>query len=247
MATPPPPTSQPSLIVLESGLRLQQLVALRLLLETEVELWRAATATTTTTTTTTTSDANADVDGVTRSLYSAIAHAHSLLRRSVTAIDAAAAAALASLDNAGREENNNNSNRTAAVEAAATTLARANSAADDAVALVREVVAHVRTASERLGRPSTAAPAAAGATESQIGSMPSHIVGGGGGGGDEAGHDDCSVCLSAVVQGQRAKSLDPCGHTFHAACIDAWMRVKARCPLCVRAVGFPSSASTTQP
>ena len=56
---------------------------------------------------------------------------------------------------------------------------------------------------------------------------------------------ECVVCMEPYDEGETLKDL-PCGHTFHAACIDAWLLGKGRpaptgplklpglptCPLC---------------
>ena len=56
---------------------------------------------------------------------------------------------------------------------------------------------------------------------------------------------ECVVCMEPYEEGELLKDL-PCGHTFHAACIDAWLLGKGRpaptgplklpglptCPLC---------------
>ena len=50
----------------------------------------------------------------------------------------------------------------------------------------------------------------------------------------EADGDDCSVCLSGFVAKAVVNRL-PCGHLFHRACLDRWVRarpVAATCPLC---------------
>eukprot|EP00930_Biecheleria_cincta_P035712 TRINITY_DN24544_c0_g1_i2.p1 TRINITY_DN24544_c0_g1~~TRINITY_DN24544_c0_g1_i2.p1 ORF type:complete len:294 (+),score=35.56 TRINITY_DN24544_c0_g1_i2:169-1050(+) len=40
----------------------------------------------------------------------------------------------------------------------------------------------------------------------------------------------CSICLDAFGNGQRVRKL-PCGHMFHVACVDAWLKRTATCPL----------------
>jgi hypothetical protein len=42
----------------------------------------------------------------------------------------------------------------------------------------------------------------------------------------------CSICISALVAGEKVKVLPPCGHCFHPDCVDAWLRSQASCPLC---------------
>eukprot|EP00252_Welwitschia_mirabilis_P019057 TRINITY_DN4315_c0_g1_i1.p1 TRINITY_DN4315_c0_g1~~TRINITY_DN4315_c0_g1_i1.p1 ORF type:complete len:406 (-),score=64.45 TRINITY_DN4315_c0_g1_i1:266-1483(-) len=42
---------------------------------------------------------------------------------------------------------------------------------------------------------------------------------------------ECCICLSAYDDGVDLREL-PCGHHFHCACIDKWLRINATCPLC---------------
>ncbi|XP_062231633.1 RING-H2 finger protein ATL66-like [Phragmites australis] len=42
----------------------------------------------------------------------------------------------------------------------------------------------------------------------------------------------CSICISALVAGEKVKTLPPCGHCFHPDCVDAWLRSQPSCPLC---------------
>lgn len=42
---------------------------------------------------------------------------------------------------------------------------------------------------------------------------------------------DCSICLESFVQGDELIRL-PCGHRFHAVCLDPWVRVRGDCPYC---------------
>merc|ERR1719408_416597 len=41
----------------------------------------------------------------------------------------------------------------------------------------------------------------------------------------------CTVCLEDVQKGQRVRTL-PCLHTFHAECVEEWLKKKKLCPLC---------------
>lgn len=43
---------------------------------------------------------------------------------------------------------------------------------------------------------------------------------------------DCAVCLCEFADHDRLRLLPPCGHAFHLACIDVWLRSSATCPLC---------------
>ena len=43
---------------------------------------------------------------------------------------------------------------------------------------------------------------------------------------------DCSVCLEAFRKGEKVRSLPQCGHVFHRACVDRWLRMHSACPMC---------------
>ncbi|CAN6166810.1 unnamed protein product [Urochloa humidicola] len=43
---------------------------------------------------------------------------------------------------------------------------------------------------------------------------------------------DCAVCLCEFAGADRLRLLPACGHAFHVACIDVWLRSSATCPLC---------------
>lgn len=51
--------------------------------------------------------------------------------------------------------------------------------------------------------------------------------------GTEAGVDltneTCSICQDTIAQGTRLRS---CGHCFHTECIDQWLGMNTRCPVC---------------
>lgn len=47
----------------------------------------------------------------------------------------------------------------------------------------------------------------------------------------------CPICLDDFAMGNEVRSL-PCTHTFHVACIDAWLRLNVKCPHCRSSV-FP--------
>lgn len=42
---------------------------------------------------------------------------------------------------------------------------------------------------------------------------------------------NCSICLEPFVVGEVEKSI-PCFHTFHANCIDQWLKKSVHCPIC---------------
>ncbi|KAF0691909.1 Aste57867_16948 [Aphanomyces stellatus] len=52
-----------------------------------------------------------------------------------------------------------------------------------------------------------------------VNNLPAHLC-------DEG--EDCVICMSAM---SNAVTL-PCGHHFHADCIDAWLRLRSTCPTC---------------
>ncbi|KAF0923824.1 hypothetical protein E2562_007687 [Oryza meyeriana var. granulata] len=53
-----------------------------------------------------------------------------------------------------------------------------------------------------------------------------------GGGEEDEQAAQCSICISALVAGEKVKALPPCGHCFHPDCVDAWLRSQPSCPLC---------------
>lgn len=52
----------------------------------------------------------------------------------------------------------------------------------------------------------------------------------------------CTVCLEEVTKGQRVRTL-PCLHTFHADCVEEWLKKKKLCPLC----NFPIDGQENPP
>ncbi|XP_061356858.1 RING-H2 finger protein ATL3-like [Gastrolobium bilobum] len=51
---------------------------------------------------------------------------------------------------------------------------------------------------------------------------------------------ECAVCLSELVQGEKARLLPECNHGFHADCIDMWFQSHSTCPLCRKPVASES-------
>jgi len=47
----------------------------------------------------------------------------------------------------------------------------------------------------------------------------------------------CAICLCAYREGQYVRKLLPCGHTYHAGCLDPWLRLSSTCPVCRGSVG----------
>lgn len=63
---------------------------------------------------------------------------------------------------------------------------------------------------------------------------------------------ECAVCLSELVDGEKARVLPKCSHEFHLECIDMWFYSHSTCPLCRNPVGLdnqtaePGSSSETE-
>jgi len=70
-----------------------------------------------------------------------------------------------------------------------------------------------------------------GLSAGELGTLPCHdfkqaeAAGGAGGG-------DCAVCLEAFEPGDRCRRLPRCEHSFHAECVDSWLRKSGACPVC---------------
>lgn len=57
---------------------------------------------------------------------------------------------------------------------------------------------------------------------------------------------DCPVCLGQVEAGEKVRRLPKCAHSFHADCVDAWLRAHSTCPMCRAAVGTAAAAAATK-
>jgi len=49
--------------------------------------------------------------------------------------------------------------------------------------------------------------------------------------------DNCTICMSDYTSGEKFKILKNCDHGFHAACLDEWLKVEKKCPVCKDTVG----------
>lgn len=59
---------------------------------------------------------------------------------------------------------------------------------------------------------------------------------------------ECAVCLSELVDGEKARLLPKCNHGFHVDCIDMWFQSHSTCPLCRNSVnGAPESRNDVGP
>ena len=53
--------------------------------------------------------------------------------------------------------------------------------------------------------------------------------------GTNLDEEQCTVCRCEFEQHHQVKVL-PCGHVFHPGCIDQWLRISKKCPICSREV-----------
>ncbi|RVW77594.1 E3 ubiquitin-protein ligase [Vitis vinifera] len=53
----------------------------------------------------------------------------------------------------------------------------------------------------------------------------------------------CCICLEKYIDNDELREL-PCGHFFHKECVDEWLKINARCPLCQSEIGRTHGAST---
>jgi hypothetical protein len=54
---------------------------------------------------------------------------------------------------------------------------------------------------------------------------------------------NCSICISDYCENEQLRQLG-CGHHFHVQCIDEWLRINAKCPLCIQDIRSQNSTST---
>ena len=67
-------------------------------------------------------------------------------------------------------------------------------------------------------------------------------------GSDAGERPECAICLAEFARGDEVRVLPPCGHAFHAACVDTWLLCTSTCPSCRSALVLaPASNSTTDP
>ncbi|KAM7476144.1 hypothetical protein LguiB_023387 [Lonicera macranthoides] len=56
---------------------------------------------------------------------------------------------------------------------------------------------------------------------------------------------ECTVCLSEISEGEKARLLPKCNHGFHVECIDMWFQSHSTCPICRNPVSNQSSSSSS--
>lgn len=49
----------------------------------------------------------------------------------------------------------------------------------------------------------------------------------------------CSICLGEYQENEELRMMPKCGHCFHLACIDVWLRKQPTCPVCRFPVNNP--------
>jgi len=81
-------------------------------------------------------------------------------------------------------------------------------------------------------------PPPRGATEKLISRLPLVEYHPRGAGEEEESQTSCAVCLSDFEGGEKLRVL-PCGHKFHKACVDTWLRRNKACPLCLHDSEMP--------
>lgn len=71
-----------------------------------------------------------------------------------------------------------------------------------------------------------------GASEGMLQSLPKHLV-------TQTTRRDasgdvlsCAICLQELEQGDLARTLPTCNHTFHLNCVDQWLAKHLICPVC---------------
>ncbi|KAJ8647594.1 hypothetical protein MRB53_000617 [Persea americana] len=49
---------------------------------------------------------------------------------------------------------------------------------------------------------------------------------------EHKGTEECVICLSVLVDEEKARILPKCRHVFHVGCIDMWLHSHSTCPIC---------------
>ncbi|KAL2652553.1 hypothetical protein R1flu_020681 [Riccia fluitans] len=75
-------------------------------------------------------------------------------------------------------------------------------------------------------------PAVKGASKASLDELPTHVVNSDNGKDVSGECICCAICLQELQQGEVARSLPPCQHTFHQNCVDRWLSQHGSCPVC---------------
>ncbi|BAT97821.1 hypothetical protein LR48_Vigan07g156600 [Vigna angularis] len=57
---------------------------------------------------------------------------------------------------------------------------------------------------------------------------------------------ECAICLSEIIEGEKARLFPKCNHGFHVDCIDMWFHSHSTFPLCRNPVGFDSTKTSEE-
>ncbi|XP_057425181.1 RING-H2 finger protein ATL70-like [Lotus japonicus] len=49
---------------------------------------------------------------------------------------------------------------------------------------------------------------------------------------DSSVSSSCSICLGDYKEADTLRMLPDCGHVYHLACVDPWLRFHSTCPIC---------------
>ncbi|KAL6850043.1 hypothetical protein ACP4OV_020670 [Aristida adscensionis] len=82
--------------------------------------------------------------------------------------------------------------------------------------------------------------------ERLVASLPTFVVARSGGDGAGGQREECAVCIAELRDGDEGRALPRCGHRFHAACVDAWLRRHTTCPLCRGGVAVAAAAAAAE-
>uniref|UniRef100_A0A0D9VJ92 RING-type domain-containing protein n=1 Tax=Leersia perrieri TaxID=77586 RepID=A0A0D9VJ92_9ORYZ len=57
----------------------------------------------------------------------------------------------------------------------------------------------------------------------------------------------CPICLDGMEAGRAVRFLPGCNRSFHQDCVDRWLAISPRCPVCNVWVTTPQSTGTSPP